>query len=166
MTSIFNFFKSGGAYSKATTTTPLTKTDEKETTTIGSSSTTPVSSSDTSSPSTNSGSSSSDTSSPSVTPATTKEQTPSNTTTTYVEGKNMILSLQLEEKPHFNDNDLKELLKLKEHLQYKPSVLNLVAVYQAEIKKHIEFGITKPKKKILNYQIEPAPTHHKYVFLT
>ena len=172
MASIFNFFKSGGAYSKSNTGATSSST----------SSTSGGSSSSSSGGDASSGTSSNETPLSSPSPndksavivetnkevivdqsSTSKEKS---TSSQIVDGKNLILSIQPDSRPVFNEADLTDLIKLKEHLQYKPSVLNLIAVYQAEIQKHVEYGVKKPNKKVLNYQIEPAPTNTKYVYLT
>ncbi|KAF0973394.1 hypothetical protein FDP41_008098 [Naegleria fowleri] len=100
------------------------------------------------------------------------------TTTTIKESglSNKIRVLSLSVPPHtvpqYLESDLKELQSLKETLQYKPTVLHLLSLYQSEIKKEVEF---KQKKKnssssssgsIVHVQVDPVPPDRKYIYLT
>ena len=76
------------------------------------------------------------------------------TTTTDSDDSIKVLTMNLEEVVPYAQSDLEELKTLKELTKYKPTVLQLLTLYQNEIAKHVEYK-TKQPKKIVTIQIDP-----------
>ncbi|KAG2379154.1 hypothetical protein C9374_007792 [Naegleria lovaniensis] len=171
--------KSGGAYSKSNTNATSSNGNSgsnanSNTTTSDPSPMIPVveqTKSITTTTTETSSSSSTTTTMSSTTTSTSTSQTTTTIKETGLENKIRVLSLSPHTIPQYQDTDLKELQTLKESVQYKPTVLHLLSLYQSEIKKEVEF---KQKNKnssssstaIVHVQVDPVPSDRKYIYLT
>ena len=84
------------------------------------------------------------------------------TITTNSDDSIKVLTMNLDEVAPYAQSDLEELKTLKELTKYKPTVLQLLTLYQNEITKHVEYKTKHPKKNV-TIQVDPPKVN---IFIT